>query len=198
MRKPGIRVRPPGRTGEDPGVSSMGGWTRIGPTQTAQNGRPPREARAPELRNMRHYMPVPRVVTVPCAQPSKFRPDSEVPVCQRRCNVLIGTAIFGVMIIGAAFSALCFSPPDHASKMARTLATGPRQIGQAAPTNRGASTAHRQRWPHGLIATVGARSKHTTHIGSAPTDVSCTTTCCADNKARARSSGSPAQHARTT
>ena len=34
---------------------------------------------------------------------------------------------------------------DHASKIARTLVTGPRQTGQPLPTNRGASTAHRQR-----------------------------------------------------
>ena len=62
--------------------------------------------------------------------------------------------------------------------MARTLVTGPlaRQIGQAAaaPTNRGASTAHwhMQRWPHGLIAIVGrhGRSKHTTHIQTAVTN----------------------------
>jgi hypothetical protein len=54
--------------------------------------------------------------------------------------------------------------------------TGPRQIGQAAPSSRRASTAHRQRWPHGLIAIVGRRSKHTTQIGSAPIDVSCTRT----------------------
>ena len=64
---------------------------------------------------------------------------------------------------------------DYASKMARTLATGRRQIGHTAPINRGAHTVHRQRWPHGLAAIVDRRSKHTTHIGSMPTGVSCTT-----------------------
>jgi hypothetical protein len=65
---------------------------------------------------------------------------------------------------------------DYASKMARTLVTGPRQIGHIALINRGAHTVHRQRWPHGLAAIVDRRSKHTTHIGSVPTGVSCTTT----------------------
>ena len=32
-----------------------------------------------------------------------------------------------------------------------------------------------QRWPHGEAAIVDCRSKHTTHIGSVPTGVSCTT-----------------------
>jgi hypothetical protein len=52
------------------------------------------------------------------------------------------------------------------SKMARMLKTGPRQIGQAVPTNRGASSTHKQRWPHGLTAIVGRCSKHTTHSDS--------------------------------
>jgi hypothetical protein len=65
---------------------------------------------------------------------------------------------------------------DYASKMARTLVTGRRQIGHNAPTNRGAHPVHRQRWPHGEAAIVDCRSKHTTHIGSVPTGVSCTTT----------------------
>ena len=40
---------------------------------------------------------------------------------------------------------------DYASKMARTLVTGRRQIGHAAeaPIKRGAHTVHRQRCPHG-------------------------------------------------
>ena len=46
------------------------------------------------------------------------------------------------------------------------LKTGPRQIGQAVPTNRGASSTHKQRWPHGLTAIVGRCSKHTTHSDS--------------------------------
>ena len=60
------------------------------------------------------------------------------------------------------------------------LRTGPRQIGHVALANRGASTTHRQRWPHGLIAIVGRRSKHTTHIGSAPpvAPACCTSTDC--------------------
>ena len=67
---------------------------------------------------------------------------------------------------------------DYASKMARTLVTGRRQIGHAAaaPIKRGAHTVHRQRCPHGEAAIVDCRSKHTTHIGSVPTGVSCTTT----------------------
>ena len=59
-----------------------------------------------------------------------------------------------------------FKGAYQASKMARMLKTGPRQIGQAVPTNRGASSTHKQRWPHGLTAIVGRCSKHTTHSDS--------------------------------